>query len=209
MSKYIAMTNSGILFDYLDTKLDMISLEDIAHSLTKICRYGGALPLRTHYSVAQHCLELVAFADSKHMHIDVKLALLFHDASEAYLGDIPSGLKGLLPDYKKLESRVQTIICTKFDIPSSPKIRSIVHEFDKNIILDETKGIWGERYSEFELVALRLNKDIRPLGVEISVRPLGAMQRVKTKWLSTATKLLTQWAAHKEYRANREIQNEE
>ena len=41
---------------------------------------------------------------------------LFHDASEAYMRDIPSPLKSLLPDYVKIEHSVQYGIHKKFNL---------------------------------------------------------------------------------------------
>ena len=40
-----------------------------------------------------------------------------HDASEAYLGDVSSPLKCLLPEYKIIESRLELAIRRKFLLP--------------------------------------------------------------------------------------------
>ena len=45
---------------------------------------------------------------------DLKLAGLLHDASEAYIGDMPSPFKKLMPDYKKLEDNLMKVIAQKF-----------------------------------------------------------------------------------------------
>lgn len=100
-------TVSGQYVDLADPDPDTILITDIAHALSQLPRFGGHLP--RFYSVAQHsmaCAELVA---PEH-----KLQALLHDASEAYLLDVPSPLKALLPEYRKLEQRFMEVIAKKF-----------------------------------------------------------------------------------------------
>jgi 5'-deoxynucleotidase YfbR-like HD superfamily hydrolase len=42
---------------------------------------------------------------------------LLHDAAEAYLGDVSTPLKQLIPEYKVIEHRVERVICQAFDLP--------------------------------------------------------------------------------------------
>lgn len=44
---------------------------------------------------------------------------LWHDASEAYLMDLPNPIKRMLPDYKALENRVEAAIASALDLPPS------------------------------------------------------------------------------------------
>ena len=49
-----------------------------------------------------------------------KLAALFHDAAEAFIGDMSCPLKSLLPEYKKIEIRIESAIFAQFGIPWPP-----------------------------------------------------------------------------------------
>jgi hypothetical protein len=70
-----------------------INIKDIAAHLAKICRFAGATP--THYSVAQHSVEVAKMCESQRGPL-AGMAGLLHDAHEAYLGDTPSPVKALL-----------------------------------------------------------------------------------------------------------------
>ncbi|EIC2063184.1 5'-deoxynucleotidase, partial [Escherichia coli] len=87
-------TFSGKHFYYDRINKDDIVINDIAVSLSNICRFAGHL---SHfYSVAQHavlCSQLVPQ--------EFAFEALMHDATEAYCQDIPAPLKRLLPDYKR------------------------------------------------------------------------------------------------------------
>ena len=53
---------------------------------------------------------------------------LLHDATGPYMGDIPSPLKAMLPDYKAIEKRVDAVIREKFGLP--PVMTIDVHHAD-------------------------------------------------------------------------------
>jgi hypothetical protein len=100
-------TFTGKVFDLKILDPDSICIEDIAHSLAYTPRFGGHLPLP--YSVAQHSVHVMEQCSP-----DLQLAALLHDASEAYIGDMPSPFKKLMPDYKKLEDNLMKVIAKKF-----------------------------------------------------------------------------------------------
>lgn len=87
-----------------------INLYDIAHGLSNICRFSGQTS--SFYSVAQHSVRV-----AKAVPPDMALMALLHDASEAYLADIPLPVKRLLPDYQKLEDSFTKAIALYFGIP--------------------------------------------------------------------------------------------
>jgi 5'-deoxynucleotidase YfbR-like HD superfamily hydrolase len=95
-------TAGGRLLDLSLPNPEALDLEDIAHALARLCRFNGAVD--EFYSVASHSVYvarrlLEEFPTNRH----VARAGLLHDASEALLGDMTSGLKGLFPEYRELE----------------------------------------------------------------------------------------------------------
>lgn len=82
-------TYTGKFVDPMNMRPEDICLPDIAHALAMKCRFGGHC--REFYSIAQHCCLAATHIQPICQH-DRALALL-HDASEAYLFDIPTPLK--------------------------------------------------------------------------------------------------------------------
>lgn len=78
-------------------------IKDIAHALANNCRYTGHVKRR--YSVAEHSV-LVSFImeDQK---LGDPFEGLMHDAHEAYIGDLASPWKRLMPEYATHEARVE------------------------------------------------------------------------------------------------------
>ena len=104
MAPYIE-TYTGKKMYFLDPKPEMICIEDIAHALANACRFGGHTI--TFYSVAQHSITVAELAENR-------LEGLLHDASEAYLVDIPKPIKGHLTSYKTIENNLMAAIAERF-----------------------------------------------------------------------------------------------
>lgn len=113
-------TYSGHYLDILNPQPEHICIEDIAHALAHQPRWAGHTPI--FYSVAAHSLACAHMAPPQH-----KLAALLHDASEAYLCDMPSPIKALMPQYSAIENRLMAIIAQKFGFawPISPEVKAI------------------------------------------------------------------------------------
>jgi hypothetical protein len=113
-------TYTGLYFNILEPTEDMICIEDIAHSLSMQCRFAGHLPV--FYSVAKHSLMCVNAVSEQN-----KLAALLHDASEAYLLDIPSPIKPHINNYKEIENNIMKLIAKKFGFlyPLVQEVRDI------------------------------------------------------------------------------------
>lgn len=83
------MTASATKMWPLDPSPEMVKLDDIAHALSQICRWGGHC--KHHYSVAQHAMTVMELVQRTHPHL--ALAALHHDSAEAYLTDQPKPVK--------------------------------------------------------------------------------------------------------------------
>ena len=104
-------TYTGVKFYYLDIRPDDIRIEDIAHSLSNLCRFTGHV--KRFLSVAEHCFNVSLICNPEDA-----LPGLLHDAPEAYLNDLASPLKYLpgMEEYRRLEAKIQGVICEVFGL---------------------------------------------------------------------------------------------
>lgn len=116
----VIRTFSGKYINVFDPNPDDIIIEDIAHALSNQCRFGGHI--RRFYSVAQHSIFCSDLASPR-----LRLQALLHDASEAYLIDIPSPIKSELCNYKEIEHNLMVVISQKFgfDFPMDDEVKDI------------------------------------------------------------------------------------
>ncbi len=121
-------TYSGRQFWPLDPRPEEIFIEDIAHALAMICRFAGHT--RVFYSVAEHSIHV-----SRYCRPAQALYGLLHDASEAYLSDIPYPVKIHLPDYKIIEDRLMDCILRRFGIDKPD--HNQIKEWDLRILGNE------------------------------------------------------------------------
>lgn len=111
-----------------------LAVEDVAHALSLVCRYGGHV--REFYSVAQHCVLVSRAAEPEH-----KLWALLHDATEAYVGDMVRPLKLQLPAYVEVEDRLMRVMCERWGLewPMPTEVKVL----DNRILLDERVALLG------------------------------------------------------------------
>lgn len=145
------ITHTGRQFDLANINANNICLEDIAHHLTNINRYGGAMKLGVKYSVAQHSILLCEYARDELNMPELARELLMHDATEAYLGDVVKGLKNLLPEYERLEAKLSKIIKSKYGVPTSKCRTDWANILDRRILLNESKRFTPKHYELFEV----------------------------------------------------------
>lgn len=111
----VICTRSGKPFSIVTPEPHLVDIRDIAYGLSNVIRFGGhASPP---YSVAMHSIDVARRVQTSSPAI--RLGALLHDAAEAYLGDMPTPFKCLMPDYCRFEQAVQSTIYTAFGLPAA------------------------------------------------------------------------------------------
>lgn len=133
-------TYTGIRADIFNMTDDMLDIDDIATSLSHICRYNGHLP--HFYSVAEHSVYVAHKIEEWGYDKSAVLTGLLHDAAEAYVGDMVRPLKQH-SDYGTAHQRAESVIAKKISkkfgghYPHS----DVVHEADKAVYMWEVENI--------------------------------------------------------------------
>lgn len=150
--------DKAMAFNPLAPTVDMVNIASIARALSNQCRFNGHV--REFFSVAQHCVMVSMFCDE----IDALWGLL-HDASEAYIVDIPRPLKRSehFSGYMLLEAGVMAVVCEKFGLPKLMPESVVVAddlilqwEFRDNLqpkiteIFTELKGALDDNYAPLQ-----------------------------------------------------------
>lgn len=98
---------SGEILDIFNPDPINIDLIDIGWGLANQIRFGGQCLFP--YSVGQHSV-LLSHMVPKHL----AAVALMHDAAEAYVGDIITPLKMLMPEFEVAEHKILRMIFEKF-----------------------------------------------------------------------------------------------
>lgn len=131
---YWIQTYTGKMFRFLNPTEDSIDIFDIAHHLSMLCRFSGAV--EKFYSVAEHSVRVsdVALASSIPASTAKENAMcgLLHDAAEAYVNDLTRPLKDLLEEnenqlYSQIEDKISNVIFKKYNIDGFYKSDVIKH----------------------------------------------------------------------------------
>ncbi|WP_440863681.1 HD family hydrolase [Symbiopectobacterium purcellii] len=133
-------TFTGRHFNYNAPSVDDVDIRDIAHALSQINRFCG----HTHwpYSVAQHSIGASYLVPH-----EFAFEALMHDAHEAYVSDMMSSLKHLLPDYQRIETDVEVIVRLRYGLPlkMSAEVKRadlIMLATEKDALLHPDSGHW-------------------------------------------------------------------
>lgn len=126
---------SGIDVDIFNLKSGEIHIEDIAHSLSNLCRYGGHCIF--HYSVAQHS---VICSHEPGTPLE-QFEFLMHDGSEGYVNDLVRPIKHRpeLEQYRIEEDKIQKLIFEKYGLQFPFADR--VHEVDNQVLMMELDAV--------------------------------------------------------------------
>lgn len=141
MSDCWIRTVSGVRFDLLEPTPEMVSMYDIMWSLSDMPRWNNHLLRKV--TVAEHSVvvsQLVPPEDA--------LWGLMHDASEAYVGDLPAPLKAQLPGFKAIENRIMRAICDAVGLPHTkpPSVKIADKQSQLAEARDQLPGDWQDIY---------------------------------------------------------------
>lgn len=125
-------TFTGKQYWPIDPRPEDVDIRDIAHALSMLCRFGGHC--LKFYSVAEHSVHIARWLYPRHG-ARVALCGLLHDATEAYVTDVPRPLKPFLNGYKQTERQNWLAIAATIGLPAT--LPASVKEADSGALADE------------------------------------------------------------------------
>jgi 5'-nucleotidase len=152
-------TVSGRWVNPFDPQPDQLDAGDIARALANQCRFGGHS--RVFYSVAQHSVLVSELVEQRGGDAEDAFAALMHDATEAYLGDMPHPLKHRSPlgaAFKAAEMQLGQAIRARFRI--KPDVQEI-KRVDSALLATERRAFSAEHWHWPEL------DGVEPLELEL------------------------------------------
>ena len=142
MPDYIT-TYGGTHFFPTEPDMKDFHIRDVAHALSLLCRGNGHV--KQFFSVGQHCIRCGLEAEARGYSERVMLACLLHDASEAYMSDVPRPFKKYLKDYKVFEDRLLALIYEKYlgsDVTAEEA--QLIQQIDNDILAWDLFYLLGE-----------------------------------------------------------------
>jgi hypothetical protein len=156
-------TVSGRWVNPFDPDPAQLDAGDIARALANQCRFGGHS--RVFYSVAQHSVIVSRVVEERGGDAEAAFAALMHDASEAYLGDMPHPLKHRSPlgaAFREAEEHLERALRERFRIkPDVPEIKPA----DRALLASERRAFSAETWHWPEL------EGVEPLDIELTAWP--------------------------------------
>jgi uncharacterized protein len=142
-------TVSGRRVNPFDPDPDQIDIGDIGRALANQCRFGGHC--RVFYSVAQHSVIVSQIVERRGGDVEDVFAALMHDASEAYLGDMPHPVKHRSPlgaAFRAAEEHLERALRERFGIRADvPEIKRA----DRALLATERRAFSAETWHWPEL----------------------------------------------------------
>lgn len=132
---------SGRYVEPLNLDPSDVTIEDVAHSLSNQCRFSGHTS--SFYSVAQHSVLVAGSCASTGCDVETILWALLHDASEAYLVDLPRPIKhapGIGSFYRKAEVNAMNAVVVAFDLRGF-EMPPEVHAADVAVLAAERRDL--------------------------------------------------------------------
>ena len=165
-------TVSGRFVNPFDPDPEQLDPGDIARALANVCRFGGHC--RPFYSVAQHSVIVSELVEARGGDVEDVFAALMHDASEAYLGDMPHPIKHRSPlgaAFREAEAGLEAVLRERFSIKADvPEVKRV----DRALLATERRVLSGESWDWPEL------EGVEALDVELVAWPPDEAERAFT-----------------------------
>jgi len=142
----LIQTFKNKIFDYNNIESNELDIEVIAHALANTCRFGGHC--ERFFSVCEHSLNVYTSVLVFENRSDLALEALMHDASEAFIVDLPRPLKRKFPTYKLLETEIETYIARKFNLKYDGKWDDVIKRADERMLITERNSLFKPPYIE-------------------------------------------------------------
>ncbi|WP_090739407.1 hypothetical protein [Paenibacillus sp. Mc5Re-14] len=132
--------NSGRRFYVLDPRAEDITMIDIAHALSNLCRFTGHGD--RFYCVGEHSIQCARVARKLGYSTLIQLYCLLHDGSEAVVNDLARPVKQNIPQYKEVEDRIMAVVWGVAGLPSPTEDDyKIVKTIDNTLLVNEMEQL--------------------------------------------------------------------
>lgn len=132
--------NSGRRFYVLDPRAEDITVADVAHALSNICRFTGHGD--RFYGVGEHSIHCARVARKLGYSTLQQLYCLLHDGSESVVNDLARPVKQNIPQYKEVEDRIMTVIWEVAGLPApTDEDYAIVKLVDNTLLINEMEQL--------------------------------------------------------------------
>jgi hypothetical protein len=165
-------TLSGCRFHFLDPQPEDIVLEDIAMSLSRLCRYNGHS--KRWYSVAEHTCIMADWVMKQSWATPLHgLTALHHDDAEFILGDLIRPIKDTSAGrFKEIEQGIDQVVALKFGtfFPFPSWLKSA----DSRILVDERDKLMHRNDNHWDTDELE--------GLGVKFMPISGQIQWLTRW---------------------------
>lgn len=149
---------SGALVDLLSLRPDDVTLKDVAFALARLARFTGHCGP---YSVAQHSVWCAETARDRGYDRLAQANALFHDAHEAYCGDVSTPAKNALrelgADFGLLERPLERVVRRRFGLTletteATKEIDRVALDFEFARVWTGRRTVWSPELAEYEFL---------------------------------------------------------
>lgn len=141
-------TYTGRTFDYQNITKDSIYIPDVLRAISSLNRFLGHSSRP--YSVGEHTLLGLIVAKEKGYTPLQQLHWLIHDFTEGYVGDCPTPLKKLLPEFSIYEAKVETAILEhlELDTPTDEEYE-LIKRIDETMLVIEMRDLTTHNHENY------------------------------------------------------------